>query len=197
VVGYTLEEHRGVPKMTLTTFRPFTVEDYHKMAEVGVFAPDERVELLGGMIRPMSPVGGKHVTIVGRLGETLVFAFARTYSVHTQSPFILSEESEPEPDAMVVKRYHLGDEPEKATAADVYLVVEVSDTTLNYDVNEKLPLYASGAIPEVWIIDVNRNRITQYHTPINDTYTRSRMYHSSDSIMTTLGIEIQAGDILL
>ena len=183
--------------MTLTTFRPFTVEEYHKMAEAGVFAPDERVELLGGMIRPMSPVGGKHVTIVGRLGETLVFAFAKTYSIHTQSPFILSEESEPEPDAMVVKRYHLGDEPEKASATDVFLVVEVSDSTLKYDLNEKLPLYAAAGIPEVWIIDVNLNRITQYHTPVADNYTHSNIYHPSDTIMTTLGVEIQAGDILL
>lgn len=183
--------------MTLTTFRPFTVEEYHKMAEAGVFTPDERVELLGGMIRPMSLVGGKHMTIVGRLGETLVFAFAKRYSIHTQSPFILSDISEPEPDAMLVKRYHLGDEPEKASASDVFLVVEVSDTTLRYDANEKLPLYADRGIPEVWIIDVNRNRITQYHTPVRDTYTHSRIYHPGDSIMTTLGVEIQARDILL
>lgn len=183
--------------MTLTTFRPFTVEEYHKMAEAGVFTPDERVELLGGMIRPMSPVGGKHVTIVGRLGEALVFAFAKRYSIHTQSPFVLSDISEPEPDAMVVKRYHLGDEPKLATPAEVFLVVEVSDTTLSYDVNDKLPLYASAGISEGWIIDVNRNRITQYHTPFNDTYTHSRIYHPGDSIRTTLGVEIQAGDVLL
>lgn len=183
--------------MTLTTFRTFTVEDYHKMAEAGVFAPDERVELLGGLIRPRSPVSGKHVVIVRRLGEALFTAFTPRYSIDVQSPFILSEESEPEPDAMVVKRYHLGDEPEKATAADVYLVVEVSDTTLSYDVNEKLPLYASAGIPEVWIIDVNRNRITQHHTPVEDAYTHSILYASQDAIMTTLGVEIQAGDILL
>jgi Uma2 family endonuclease len=196
-VDYTLEQQRGVFEMTLTTFRPFTVAEYHKMAEAGVFAPDERVELLAGVLRPMSPVGGKHVIIVRRLGEALYKVFTPLYSIDIQSPFVLSEESEPEPDAMVVKRYHLGDKPEKASAADVFLVVEVSDTTLSYDLNDKLPLYANAGIPEVWIIDVNRNRITQYHTPINDTYIHSRLYHPSDTIMTTLGVEIQAGDILL
>jgi Uma2 family endonuclease len=155
------------------------------------------VELLGGLIRPMSPVGGKHVTIVGRLIGTMVFAFAKQHTIHVQSPFILSEESEPEPHAMVVKQYHLGDEPEKASVADVYLVVEVSDITLSYDINDKLPLYASAGIPEVWIIDVNRNWITQYHTPVGDAYTRTILYHPHDTIMTTLGVEVQAGDILL
>ncbi len=183
--------------MTLTTFRPFTVEDYHKMAEAGVFAPDERVELLGGKVHSIPPLSGKHIVIGSRLGEVLIHTFTPNYSIDIQSPFILSKESEPEPDAMVVKRYHLGDEPEKASAADVYLVVEVSDTTLSYDVNDKLPLYASAGIPEVWIIDVNRNRIAQYHTPVGDAYTRTVLYHSYDTIMTTLGIEVQAGDILL
>lgn len=183
--------------MTLTTFRPFTVEEYHKMAEAGVFAPDERVELLEGALRPMSPVGGKHVIIVRRLGEALYNAFSPKFSIDIQSPFILSEESEPEPDAMVVKRFHLGDEPEKAAAADVFLVVEVSDTTLSYDVNEKLPLYAMGGIPEVWIIDVNRNQLTQYHTPTGDAYRYAKLCRPGDTITTLLGVEIEAREILL
>ncbi len=98
---------------------------------------------------------------------------------------------------MVVRRPVSDALMEKPTAADVFLLVEVSDTTLSFDRDEKLPLYAEAGIPEVWVIDVNREILTQYHTPRNGVYTRSAVYQRGDTIMTTLGVEVIADDILL
>lgn len=183
--------------MTITTYRPFTIEDYHKMAEAGVFAPDERVELLGGEVRPMSPVGKRHIQTVRRLNRVFIKSFGATHEIDIQNPVVLSEYSEPEPDAMVVRRPVSDDLMEKPTASDVFILVEVSDTTLIYDRDDKLPLYARAGVPEVWIIDVNHNVLTQYHTPRNGVYTRSAVYQHGDTIVTTLGVEILADDILL
>lgn len=184
--------------MTITTYRPFTIEDYYKMAEAGVFAPDERVELLGGAILPMSPVGRKHVKIVRRLTKSLVQWFGERNEIDIQNPVRLSDESEPEPDAMVVRPdREVLDDDTTTLASDVLLLIEVSDTTLSYDRNEKLPFYAQANVPEVWIIDINRNVLTQYHTPRNGVYTRSAVYQHGDTIVTTLGVEIPADDILL
>jgi Uma2 family endonuclease len=124
-------------------------------------------------------------------------SFGETHEIDIQNPVVLSKHSEPEPDAMVVRRPVSDALMEKPTAADVFLLVEVSDTTLSFDRDEKLPLYAEAGIPEVWVIDVNREILTQYHTPRNGVYTRSAVYQRGDTIMTTLGVEVIADDILL
>ncbi len=183
--------------MTTTTFRPFTIEDYHKMAEAGVFAPDERIELIGGQLYPMSPAGHKHTTIIMQLTRVLMNHFGNEYDIGIQTPVTLDDESEPEPDAAVVRRYRKGESPHKPTSRDVFLLIEVSDTTFVFDRDVKLPRYASATIPEVWLIDVHRDTITQYHTPRNGVYTRSAVYQHGDIILTTLGVEIPADDILL
>lgn len=183
--------------MTNTTYRPFTVEEYHKMAEAGVFAPDERVELIGGQLFPMSPADHKHTTIIMQLTRVLMHHFGNEYDIGIQTPVTLDDMSEPEPDAAVVRRYRRGDAPHKPTAQDVFIVIEVSDTTLAFDREVKLPRYATARVPESWIINLHEDTITQYHTPRNGVYTRSAVYQRGDTILTTLGVEILADDILL
>lgn len=132
----------------------FSVDDYHQMGEAGVFASDERVELLGGEVIEMSPIGSRHSAIVNRLNRILIQALGDTVIVQVQGPVRLSDLSEPEPDLTLLR--DRGDF--YATAhprpADVLLVIEVSDTTIAKDRGVKRPYYAAAGIVETWIIDV-------------------------------------------
>lgn len=176
--------------------RLFTRTDYHKIAEAGLFAPDERVELLKGEIRTMSPAGPLHVSFISRLLQLLAPLLGNTYQINAQSPIWLSEESEPEPD--VVLYYARPDfyAHELPTPADIVLLVEVSDTTLRYDRTEKLPLYAAATVPEVWIIEVNTPVIEQYHTPVGGIYTHRIIHQKNSVITTTFGTVFQSNDLL-
>lgn len=175
----------------------FTVEQYHKMAEAGVFDPDRRVELIRGVIVPMSPVGPQHSTIVNRITAVFVRAFDDRYTVSIQNPIILPDDSEPEPDASVVRQLRDDEPPRTPHAEDVYLVVEVSDSTLQKDEIVKVPLYASAGIPETWVIDANANVITQYTEPHGGQYHTVRQWHRGQQIPTTLGVTLDADKILL
>lgn len=179
--------------------RHFTVEEYYKMAEAGVFHPDERVELLGGEVRYMSPTNANHVTILARLNRVLMNIFGNEYDIHIQSPLVLSDNSEPEPDAMVVRAYQEGEEPYKPTPVDTFIVVEVSDTTLRYDRGEKLKFYALAEIPEYWIIDLNKGFITQYLQPDieEERYLISTRWRKGDLIPTRLGKAVPVKNILI
>lgn len=183
--------------ITLTDRRLFTVSDYHKMAEAGVFRSDERVELLGGEVRPMSPTGGKHIRVVANLTKILVQQLASVYDILVQSPIHLSNKSEPQPDAAVVRQYQKGDVLDVPPAEDVFLVIEVSDSTLLYDRDVKIHFYAEAQIPEVWIIDLNKNTISQYLEPQDGAYTRYTMWRSDDVISCHLGVDIPVSDVLV
>jgi len=183
--------------MTLIERRLFTVVDYHKMAEAGVFHPEERIELLGGEIRPMSPVGGKHIRVVANLTKVLVQQLAGTYDILVQCPILLSDESEPEPDVAIIRQFQKGDVPDVPPAIDVFLVIEVSDTTLAYDRDTKIHFYAQAGIPEAWIIEVNKSAISQYLDPQEGFYTRYTTWRSGDMIPGHLGVEIAVDDVVL
>lgn len=183
--------------MTIIERRLFTVTEYHKMAEAGVLHPEERVELLGGEIRPMSPVGGKHIRIVANLTKVLVQQLAHSYDVLVQCPILLSDNSEPEPDIALIRQFQKGDIPDVPPAEDVFLVVEVSDSTLTYDRDTKVFFYAEAGIPETWVIDVNKGTIIQYLEPREGYYSRYTTWRSGESIPCHLGVEIAVDEIIL
>jgi Uma2 family endonuclease len=183
--------------ITPTERRLFTVSDYHKMAEAGVFRPDERVELLGGEIHLKPPVGGKHIRVVSRLTKRLVQCLGGSYDIQIQSPIHLSNKSEPEPDAAVVRQYQKGDALDVPPARDVFLVIEVSDTTLPYDRDVKIHFYAEAGIPEAWIIDLTKDTISQYLEPQDGLYTRYTTWRKGDVIPCHLGVDIAVSDVLV
>lgn len=183
--------------MTLETVRHLTVEDYHKMGEVGIFAPDERVELIEGVIHKMVPIGATHGWIVDQVNYTFMKAFSEHYTVSIQNPIVLTNDSEPQPDASVVKLRRKGETPQTPRAEDVYLVVEVSDSTLMQDRTVKVPLYARSEIPEVWIIDTTASLIEQYLSPKDGTYQVMNIWRKGDTIPTSLGVEIEVDQVLL
>ena len=142
-----------------------TVEEYHRMAEVGLLAPDARVELIEGEIIDMPPIGIRHAAAVRRLTEWLTSAVGDRAMVSCQLPVRLDARSEPQPDiALLVRRedFYAQRHP---TAADTLLIIEVSETTLRYDRQTKLPLYARHGIPEMWIVDAAGKQLHVFRRP--------------------------------
>ena len=162
--------------------RAFTTADYHRMAEAGILGEDDRVELIDGEVRLMSPIGFTHVAIVNDYNALLTAQVGNAAIVSVQNPIQLSRTSEPEPDLVLLRyrddRYHKG----PATAADVLLLIEVSDTTLAYDRQEKLPRYALAGIPEVWITDVDGQAVERYSEPQGNQYATKQTFKRGQSI---------------
>ncbi len=158
-----------VAKPTYTRYR-FTVEEYGRMGETGVFSPDVRVELIEGEIVDMSPIGDRHAACVGWLNRTLTLLLQHVALVWTQNPVRLNDYSEPEPDILVLRPrddFYIHGKPRPE---DVLLLIEVSDTTLEYDRRVKVPLYARAGIPEVWIFNLKGDLVEVFADPSGGAY---------------------------
>jgi Uma2 family endonuclease len=144
--------------------RLWTREEYYKMAEAGVFRPDERVELIGGRIVTMSPQNSPHFTAIRLVEDTLRTILGTGYDVRVQGPLDLSPSSQPEPDIAVVR----GNVRDYASAhpTTALLVVEVSESSLRFDRGEKASLYASADIPEYWIVNLLDRCLEVYRDPV-------------------------------
>ena len=149
-----------------------TVHDYHRMAEIGVLAPDARVELIEGEIIDMAPIGKDHQSVVDQLTRTLVRAAGDDAIVRVQGSIRLSQSSEPEPDIVLLEPRPDFYRGEFASGTDTLLVIEVSDTTLRYDRDLKVPLYARHGVPEVWIVDVQNDALLVYGDLRDGKYER-------------------------
>jgi len=155
---------------TIIQHHLLTVSDYYRMAETNILTEDERVELINGELFDMAPIGSFHAGLVTRLSRLLIKNLVDQAVVSVQNPLYLSEFSAPEPDITVLKPRADDYMQSLPTAQDVLLLVEVADTSLHYDRNIKLPLYAKHQIPEVWLIDVKEKRLDIYQQPDNDYY---------------------------
>ena len=156
--------------VTAVTRRRFTVEEYHWMARVGILDSNERVELLDGEVVTMAAKGDKHISGLARLIDLLGDATRGRATVIVQDPIHLSSYSEPEPDLTLLHRradYYASGKP---TPADVFLVIEVSDTTFDKDFKVKMPLYAAAGILEAWLVDIPRRRLLVFRTPESSGY---------------------------
>jgi Uma2 family endonuclease len=147
-----------------------TVDHFYRMAEAGLFAEDERVELIEGEIIDVPPMGHHHAGVVGFLAELLISSLQSRAVVRPQLPLRLGEHSEPIPDIAVAKpredRY-LRAHP---TADDVWIVVEVSSTTLKFDRNVKVPMCARHGVAEVWVLSVGDEQLHRYRSPQDGRY---------------------------
>ena len=184
----------GAPRKRL-----FTREEYHAMGKAGIFAPNERVELLKGEIIVMSPVGDRHTSCTIRINHAFAgLNIANRAIISVQSPVVTSPTSEPEPDFMLLAfrddRYDFG----KPRSQDVLLLIEVSDSSLDYDRNVKLPYYASLGIPETWIANLQDDRIESYTDPPPEGYRASRIYWPGDTISPAAfsDLQIAVNDII-
>jgi Uma2 family endonuclease len=148
-----------------TSRRLFTVAEYEQMAEAGIFREDDRLELIDGEIFEMSPIGSRHAACVRRLQRLLAQALGDRVLVDTQNPVILDDASEPLPDVVVLKNRSDLYAARHPSPDDIFLVIEVADTSLSYDQEVKVPAYARSDIPEVWVVDLNSTSVHVYRTP--------------------------------
>ncbi len=162
--------------------RKFSVADYYAMAAAGILAPQERVELLNGAVIEMAPIGEHHAFSVDWVNEALIFPLQRRAVVRIQNPLHIDDQSMLQPDLMLLERrddfYRHG----HPAPEEVLLLIEVSDSTVDYDRNEKLPRYAEAGIPEVWIVNLRDRRVESYTEPDGSQYAKTRYFGIGDSI---------------
>jgi len=159
-----------------------TTDDVLKMAEAGLFGPEERIELIDGEIVEMTPVGNRHIMCVNRANTFLTEAFGRSAIVSIQNALRLNIHNMPQPDVVVLRPRHDFYGSEGATPADVLFLVEVSDSTLRRDRNIKLSRFATYGIPEVWIEDLKHDLILVYREPEGNRYKTQFTLRRGDAI---------------
>lgn len=177
----------------------WTVEQYHRMAEAGLFPPDSRVELIHGEVIEMAPMGSRHYAVVMRLNSLLSAAVGQRASVGCQGRLRLGPASEPEPDLCVLKLKDDFYASALPTAADAWLVIEVADTTLAYDLRVKLPLYAQHGVPTCWVVDLQTPLLRVFADPHDGQYRHVQELASPGRLAVPGldGVELDLHGILL
>lgn len=168
-----------------------TVEHFYRMAEVGLFGEDERVELIEGEIVDVPPMGHHHAGVVGYLAKLLNSSVSSLAVVRPQLPLRLGEYSEPLPDIVVAKPRDDQYFRAHPTANDVCVVVEVSSTTLRFDRNVKVPMYARHGVAEVWVVDVGDELVHRYRSPQDGRYAEL----TTEPLSTRLSLDALGCDV--
>ncbi len=179
--------------------RLFTRKEYHAMGKAGILGHEERLELLEGEIVVMVPPGIRHLTRVDRLTHVFMpLGIQRRAIVRVQNPSVMTRISEFQPDITLLTFRDDFYESRNPRPEDILLLVEVSDSSLNYDRNIKLPRYAEFGIPEVWIVNLRDNQVESYTERSSAGYGASRIYRPGDTISPTAfpDIEISVNDII-
>ena len=175
----------------------FSVDDYHRMGEAGILSPADRIELIDGEIIAMAPVGSPHTGAVFALNRLLSQAAPSSVIVSVQNPIRLGDRNEPEPDLALLRDRPDGYRaPPPPSAADVLLIIEVSDTSLRYDREVKLPLYARHGVPEVWIVDLAADAVEVHRSPDGSTYTEVATRGRGEALEPLPGLRILVGDVV-
>ncbi|MCC5648952.1 Uma2 family endonuclease [Nostoc sp. XA013] len=165
--------------MTQTRVRLWNVDEYHRMLETGIITADERVELIDGQVIPMSAKNPPHAATTLCASDYLKrwrsppqASLAEVALVRVQDPIHLSQYSEPEPDIAVVRidaRKYIDHHP---APSEIFLLIEVADTTLDTDRKQKAPLYANAGIADYWILDVNQRQVFVFREPLLEGYNQ-------------------------
>lgn len=150
--------------------RLITVEEFHRMGDAGVFPPEDRLELIDGEIVSTTPIGPRHAGCVNRLNRVLLAAIGQALQLTPQNPIVLNDTTEPQPDIVLVRTRADDYSHAHPRPHDVVLVVEVADSSADYDRRIKLPRYARAGIPEVWIVDLASRLIEVYRQPDGDRF---------------------------
>ncbi|MEH2261171.1 Uma2 family endonuclease [Nostoc sp.] len=173
--------------MSLTTAKRFTIAEYHRLAELGFFKDNERVELIKGEIIQMAAKGTLHYVCETRLERELYKLVGDRATLRGQQPITLSNNSEPEPDRVIAKNRdddYLANHP---SPSDILLLIEIADSSLKYDQEEKLPIYAEANISDYWIFNLVDNYLECYSEPYQALqgkfgYRRKFIYLPNESV---------------
>ncbi|HYO64163.1 MAG TPA: Uma2 family endonuclease [Pyrinomonadaceae bacterium] len=176
----------------------FNVSDYYRMAEAGMFAEGDRVELIEGEILKMSPTGSRHAACVDRLNAALSRLLGGAAIVRVQSPVHLNDFSEPLPDIALLKNRSDFYEQSHPTPDDVLLIIEVADSSVVYDRAVKVPLYARAGVPEVWLVDLVKNEVEVCSRPESGAYAETRRVRRGEPLASAQlpSLALGADDVL-
>ena len=164
------------------TPKKFTVEDYYRLGETGMIGPDERTELLEGVIYPMEPIGPFHGGVNDSLAEYFWELSKGRWTVRVQNSIRLSDVSEPQPDIALVAKASHGYKRRHPKPAEVYLVIEVADSSVDTDRRLKLPLYSRSGIGEYWIVNLRDEVVEVYREPNSRGYAVTILHKDGDQI---------------
>jgi Uma2 family endonuclease len=170
------------PASTTSELYRFTVDQYERMAEVGILTTDDRVELINGYVVTKMPKGPEHVWASKSLENLLEPLVGTAWCVRREEPARIPALNEPEPDGVVARgtrRAYLRRHPEPA---EIALIAEVSDTTYHRDRYEKYPAFAASGIPAYWIVNLPRRCIEVYTDPGPGGYATRKDYHAGDRV---------------
>ena len=162
--------------------RLLTIEDYHRLVDDGLLAADAHVELIDGEIVDMSPIGRRHAVRVAYISRVFTLRLGDVAFVWSQNPIHLGIRSEPEPDVALLRPrsdFYEGKDPE---ADDVLLVIEVADSSVEYDRRRKAPLYARHGIPEYWLVNLVDRHVAVYRDPAPNGYASVHVARSGDKL---------------
>lgn len=172
----------------------FSVDDYYKMMELGLLPEDVSTEIIEGELIKIMPTGSLHSGIVDILSNFFVYKLYGQAIVRVQSPVRLNGKSEPLPDISVLKPRNDFYKDSHPRSEDVLLVVEVSDTTIGYDRETKIPLYAKSGIPEVWLVNVKRKTVEIFIRPERENYHNIRVFQTGEiaqsDVIPDLALEV-------
>jgi Uma2 family endonuclease len=178
--------------------RLFSVQEYHRMLDSEILTERDRVELIRGEIIRMSPIGRRHAACVNRLNDLLQKKLGIRALVSIQNPVELDDNSEPQPDVVLLKRkddYYESGHPQ---VEDILLLIEVADTTVESDRGVKIPVYAEEGIIEVWLVNLDEQCVEVYRSPYLNSYTDVQIFHRGQdlSIQSFPDIRITVDEVL-
>ncbi len=148
------------------------VERYHRAIKAGVFTKNDKIELIEGALFPMTPIGPPHAAVVQVLSDQLRELFGSEFIIRVQSPITLPPKSEPEPDIVVAKRRDDAYAQRHPTPKDIFVVIEVADSSHERDEQLKLPTYARHGIDEYWLVILEIREFRIYTDPHEGTYRK-------------------------
>ena len=177
--------------------RAFSVDEFHRMAEAGVFGEEDRLELLAGEIVRMTPIGSHHAGCVNRLNRLLTAAVGTHAVVSVQNPVSCGDRTELQPDLGILKPradFYSRAHPQPQ---DVYALIEVADSSIGYDQGVKMRTYAMAGIPALVIIDLGAKEVTVYRKPTDGTYRQHDVLRSNDRLQIpgVAGTDMKVGDL--
>jgi Uma2 family endonuclease len=178
--------------------RRFSVDEYHRMIWAGILKEDDCVELIEGDIIEMTPIGPRHAVCVAGLTEHFVRFLSTRAVVWAQSPICLGPHSEPQPDVALVTPPRTRYGEAHPGAEDLFLIIEIADTTVEDDRTRKIPLYARAGIPESWLVDLPGEAIEVYRDPAQDGYRDVRTVRRGQTLapLAFPGVTLTADEIL-
>ena len=162
--------------------RRFTVAEYCALAQAGILKKEERVELLDGVIIKMAPMGNRHRATVNRFARNMFTSVGTRAIVQVQSSITLDDQTMPEPDLAVLRERDDFYESNAPTPGDVLLLVEISDSSVDFDRNEKLLRYARAGIPEVWLAVLPEGVVEAHTEPTAEGYRVTRRFRTGDTL---------------